>query len=220
MSPCRLNPASQTRQRGAVLLVALIFLILLTLLALTSSGSSLLQEKMVGATRNAQLAQFGAESALRAAEWRLWQASSNKDVFIRNCASSEQQGCRAYNRKDESGDFYAFRNDPSLSINGGCPSYAFTYGVDNSGNAVNDLTDAGLGNAKLAANPCYIIEYMGIARPPGGGGPQHESGATGAGNIAIGSQDVRLFRITARSIGGNDKVSRIVESTFGALGHE
>ena len=43
----------RARQRGAVLVVALIFLILLTLLAIGASSGSLLQQRMVAATRSA-----------------------------------------------------------------------------------------------------------------------------------------------------------------------
>ena len=43
----------RAHQRGAVLLVALIFLILLTLLAIGASSGSLLQQRMVAATQRA-----------------------------------------------------------------------------------------------------------------------------------------------------------------------
>ena len=59
MSPIR-------QQGGAVLFVALVFLILLTLLALTATGTSILQEKMTGNMRNAS-SLLGAEAARAAA---------------------------------------------------------------------------------------------------------------------------------------------------------
>ena len=61
-------PKSPKRARGAVLFVALIFLVLITLLALTATGTSILQEKMTGGMRNQQLGLMGAESALRGGE--------------------------------------------------------------------------------------------------------------------------------------------------------
>ena len=63
------------RQDGAVLFVALVFLILLTLLALTATGTSILQEKMTGNMRNRQLGLLGAESGARGGEQHLWQLS-------------------------------------------------------------------------------------------------------------------------------------------------
>src|SRR5690348_1630143 len=70
----RMQPRFPQRahQRGAVLVVALIFLILLTLLAIGASSGSLLQQRMVAATRSAQLANLSADTALRGAEWRIW----------------------------------------------------------------------------------------------------------------------------------------------------
>ncbi|MGB8634544.1 MAG: pilus assembly protein [Rhodanobacteraceae bacterium] len=210
-------------QRGAVLLVALIFLLLLTILALSSSGSSLLQEKMVGAVRNQQLAEFGAETALRGAEARLWTASETKDPFIRNCSGSGSikdvngnavlQACRAYDKKNPDASFSAFKHKSGLDLtSSSVTGNSFKYD--------KNLTASSLNTGKLAAEPRYIIEYLGIARPPGGGGPQVESGYSGPGTVGVGSQDVRMFRITARSVGGNDKASRVVQSTFGALGHD
>ena len=56
-------------QRGVVLVVALIFLLLLTILAISASGRSLLQERMAGGLRNAQLAEQSARD--RAARRRV-----------------------------------------------------------------------------------------------------------------------------------------------------
>ena len=205
------------RQRGAVLLVALIFLILLTLLALSSSGSSLLQEKMVGAVRNQQLAQFGAETALREAEARLWMASQTGDPLIRNCSGSGNlvggggavvlQACRAFDRPNPDPAFVQFKTAPKLDLDSGTvTNNSFQY-------TGKDLTAAAMGNARLAQQPRYIIEYLGIVSP--GGNPTEWGDPNKVGN-----QDVRMFRITARSVGANTKVSRVVQSTFGALGHD
>ncbi len=57
-----MKPASSfvpNRQHGAVLFVALVFLLLLTLLGVTASSTSVLQERMTGGMRNAQLAMHG-----------------------------------------------------------------------------------------------------------------------------------------------------------------
>ncbi len=81
------------RSRGVVLFVALVFLILLTLLALSSSTNSLLQEKMVGSTRNAQMANFGAESALREAEARIWDSGAESGSKIFACDTSGSGVC-------------------------------------------------------------------------------------------------------------------------------
>ena len=63
-------------QRGAVLILALIFLLLLTILALSTTSRSLLQERMAGAMRNAQQAEWSAENALRGVEWNIFNGNS------------------------------------------------------------------------------------------------------------------------------------------------
>lgn len=58
-------------QTGAVLIVSLLILVLLTLLGLTAIQASTVQERIVGNTRNLDVAFQAAEAALREAEDRL-----------------------------------------------------------------------------------------------------------------------------------------------------
>jgi type IV pilus assembly protein PilX len=60
--------APQRRQRGAILVIALLFLVLLTMLALTSMSGTTLEEKMAGQYRELNLAFQAAEAGLRDAE--------------------------------------------------------------------------------------------------------------------------------------------------------
>ncbi|MEO6967312.1 MAG: PilX N-terminal domain-containing pilus assembly protein [Rhodanobacteraceae bacterium] len=198
------QPARVTRQRGVVLLVALVFLIALTILALAVSGSSLLQEKMVGGFRNTQLATFGAESALRAAEARLWE-SSTSPAPMAACGTAGLFQCYSYNPLTPIANVENFRNSPGFVI-AGAVQYSTT-----------DLTTLGGSDAtaKLASNPYYIIEDLGIERPPGTP-PLHESGVTGPNGSGGKGFEKHLFRITARSQGGNANVVRVLESTFAA----
>lgn len=64
----RATASQHQRQRGAALVISLIFLMLLTMLAITAVNTSTLQEKMAGNIREAHLAHQNAESGLRAAE--------------------------------------------------------------------------------------------------------------------------------------------------------
>ncbi|PKM43217.1 MAG: pilus assembly protein PilX [Gammaproteobacteria bacterium HGW-Gammaproteobacteria-1] len=57
-----------TTQRGAVLIVALIFLLLLTLIGTAAMRTTTLQERMAGNTRDLNLSFQAAEAALRAGE--------------------------------------------------------------------------------------------------------------------------------------------------------
>ena len=76
----------QTRkhQSGAVLIIGLIMLLVLTLIGATSMGTSTLEEKMAGNTRDRTIAFQAAESALREAE-RIVQGSASTLTFDTGC---------------------------------------------------------------------------------------------------------------------------------------
>lgn len=199
----RTSPRFATRRvRGAVLFVALVFLILLTLIALAATGSSILQERMVGGMRSAQLAMGGAESALREAESRLWDASEANLPF-NVCGAEGLFNCYSFNAKKPIATVQTFRTSTSWVADG-----AQTYGT-------TDLTALGDDNesGNLSRNPAYLIEDLGIEQPPGAGsftqiGIDADESA-GAGNVTK-----HLYRITARSVGGSDQVMRMAETTF------
>ena len=60
------------RQRGAILIISLMFLVVLTMLALTTMGGITLEERMSGQYRDLNVAFQAAESALRDAERDIW----------------------------------------------------------------------------------------------------------------------------------------------------
>ena len=205
------------RQRGAVLLVALIFLVLLTLLAIGASTSSLLQEHMVAAVRNAQLAQLGGDAALRGAEWRIWSNATNLANGAFQCNSGDinpNTGCIKYDPANAEyapdGDVTKFLTS-SQWLNGIGLSYT---GADNS-TFTSDANGNMNSTAWLAQNPQYLIEDLGLERPPGAG-PQHESGATGFNSNSPGQVRLELYRITARATGGNSNAIRVLQTTFDA----
>ncbi|HEY7759424.1 MAG TPA: PilX N-terminal domain-containing pilus assembly protein [Burkholderiales bacterium] len=63
---------SSRRQRGAILIISLMFLVVLTMLALTTMGGITLEERMSGQYRDLNVAFQSAESALRDAERDVW----------------------------------------------------------------------------------------------------------------------------------------------------
>ncbi len=197
----RTHPIQTARHaRGAALMVALVFMLLLAILALGAMRTALLQEKMVGAVRNQQLASMGAESALREAEFRLWSASMRGQPVI--CGRQGLGGCYSHVAGQPNPIVRGF-----VDARGWTTAGATTY-------RTLDLAAAAQDTARLAANPVALVEDLGVETPPGLG-PAHESGASGA-NAGPRSTDKHLYRITARSTGGNANSIRTVQTTFAA----
>ena len=208
----------RARERGAILFVALVFLILLTLLAIGASSGSLLQQRMVAATRSAQLATMSGDTALRGAEWKLWSTASTAGTVF-ECsgdAINATTGCVKYDPQSPlyaaNGDITTFRtgNNAWLSLTG-----PITYKGPAGAGFTSGSGSINSGSPSVAKNPQYIVEDMGLVKPPGAG-PQHESGVTGPNNGGAGQINIHIYRITARATGGNQNTVRVVQSTFDA----
>ncbi len=198
------------RQRGAVLFVALVFLLLVTLLALTAMGTSILQEKMTGGMRNRQLAEMGAESALRGTEAWLWtlnftnapDAASGEVIGqpLPPCIATSAHTC--VQRPERNGglkaDVQSFRTSRTwVQAPRSAPRYRHT---------LTGLTgDAE--TASLATQPEVMLEDMGRNVPPGYG---NQDGAIDPENLTA----MRFYRITTRSQGGSAATSSVTESVF------
>ncbi len=190
---------SRRHQNGAVLFVAMIFLILITLLALTATGTSILQEKMTGGMRNRQLGLMGAESALRGGEAFFTTANYSGSNPLPACAPGATSVC-AYRPQNGIIDssVQGFRTAQSwVAAPGGSPVYAHTL-TGLSGDAAT---------ASLSEEPRLVIEDLGADVPPGAGKQ--------TGIIDPESQKSAWFyRVTARSQGGNAAVVRVAESVY------
>lgn len=198
--------SAAARQRGVVLVIALIFLLLLTILAISASGRSLLQQRMAGGLLNAQRAEMSAQTALRGAEWRLWSAAANVGTGL-GCNTSLFPGC--YDSRPPAppvADVVNFRTQPGW-VTAGSVEYLGLAG---------DVDFRTTEHGKLAENPRYIVEDLGPVVPPGTGTPK-ESGSTGSGSGVAGQPSFEMYRITARATGGDPNTVRVLESTFDAL---
>lgn len=197
------------RQRGAVLFVALVFLLLVTLLALTAMGTSILQEKMTGGMRNRQLAEMGAESALRGGEAWLWTLNFSNvpdpdtgaviGQPLPPCIASSEFTCV---RRPSKGALdtvaQAFRTSRTwLPSPHGAPKYR---------HALSGLSGESE-TASLAIEPVIMVEDLGRNVPPGYG---NQSGAIDPENLTA----MRFYRITARSQGGSAATLSVAESVF------
>lgn len=207
--PVWLANGIRARQHGVIMVVALVFLMLLTILAISASGNSLLQERMSGGLRNAQQAQMSAETALRAAEWKLWKSAVGVDPPL-HCGTSVPGDCYALDPATPIGVVDKFRSDTLWTASG-----ATVYrGADGTHDYTTDA------NGRLANNPLYLIEDLGMERSPGIVGGLHESGATGSGGRGYRGPGQHLYRITARASGGNANTIRLLEATFSARSNE
>ncbi|OOG64898.1 hypothetical protein B0E46_05765 [Rhodanobacter sp. B04] len=200
---------SPRTQRGAVMVVALIFLLLLTILAISASGRSLLQERMAGGLRNAQQAEMSAQTALRGAEWKLWTATSNIGAHL-SCGTGIFTDCYIYNPASPITNVTNFRTSQGW-VTAGATTYK-GYGGSTDYTAIAAAGQTG----NLSKNPLYMIEDLGVELPPGVSGSLHESGATGSGGSGYTSTTRHIYRITARGAGANDNTVRVLESTFAA----
>jgi type IV pilus assembly protein PilX len=203
---------SARRQQGAVLFVALVFLLLLTLLGLTASSTSILQERMTGGMRNAQLATMGTESALRGGEVDLWTAAARSSyasggLALPPCGQTGVQPC-VYQRTNGIADqrTIKFRASKQWLPSSGDGAVAYT-GV------VSGLSGAEA-TASLATQPRYLIEDLGLDTAANGQG--NMGGAILSAPGAEGTPKVHLYRVTARSQGGTSTLMRASESVFGA----
>jgi type IV pilus assembly protein PilX len=202
---CVMANGGPRSQRGVVLVVALIFLLLITLLALSASGTSLLQEKLVGGLRNSQLADWSAESALRGAEWRLWLASSDPSTRMQ-CGTGTLNDCYVYNAATPNQTAVDFRAKTGWFTTGG---------TEYTPEGVDYTTKSADQSFGLAHNPYYLIEDLG-REVPQGAGLQHESGSTGGTGTGYTSTNRHVYRITARGVGNNENAVRVLETTFAA----
>jgi type IV pilus assembly protein PilX len=207
--------ASRRAQRGAVLVVALIFLLLLTMLAIGASGHSLLQERMAGGLRNAQQAEMAAETALRGAEWRLWKAGGNGSV---QCGTTVITDCYLYDPVNPVEAVTRFRAMGGWVTDGATEYKGAGGGYDYTTLSGSSLSADERKVAVLAKNPHYIIEDLGPELPPGAGS-QHESGVTSSVSTGPSNTGRHIYRITARATGGNPNTVRVLEGTFAAKGN-
>lgn len=215
------NHSGMSRQRGAVLFVALVFLILLTLLGLAASSNSVLQERMTGGVRNRQLAMFGSESAARWGESRIWSAPrlanlSDGGMVFPSCLGTgvsqpcvwDQAGVAVH--KTARASVKTFRTQRGWQTGGSMP-----YTPPLSG-----LTGT-LETASIATQPVLMFEELGLDS----GGRDGKGRMSGSNEQEQGGSTRplrRLYRITARSQGGSGqsaiRVTEIVYSAYSTAG--
>lgn len=159
-------------QRGAVLVISLLFLTILTILGVASMRGTVLQERMAFNTREQNLALQAAEAALRDAElWLLAHKGGGKPPEVHDSCSSNCYAIPAWTAT-------APAANPAGHTYNWWARYGRQHGQDTLGNDNNDL-DSSL----HARQPWYLVQALdatGLANSmPASLAQGHQYGAAG-----------------------------------------
>jgi type IV pilus assembly protein PilX len=172
------------RQKGFVLIMALVFLALLTIIGVTAMSTTSLEEKMAGNMKDRNLAFQAAETALLAAE-RWYEIQTTKPVF-----------------PDTANGLYVTDSTSAVSnwdaVNWSTSIVTFPC-------TPTTTSSCGSGVAKINTQPKYIIEDLGEL-PEEKGSIVSPTDYKGKGST--------IARITARGTGGTDAAVSMVQSTY------
>ncbi len=185
-----------SRQRGAVMVIALLILLVLTVLGVAGMSSTSLEERMAGNSRDREIAFQAAETALREGE-----------AYVQS-ANFANLPTDAYNP--------VAGNDFSATCTGGfadglcAPSSAGTDDVWknaalNVWSTNNRHRTATTALTYVQSAPLYIIEYI---------GPQVTAPETAVTCAANPSPCPQMFRITARAVGGTTNARVMLQSVY------
>ena len=208
--------ADVSRQRGAVLFVALIFLVLMTMIAVVASNSAIMQERMTGGMRNSQLAQMGADSAVRGMEFQVWSATSRLVNLVCDSDGGTDPNFPCYQRAAPT----SVTND-DLTLDDRVRVFRFAKGDvpvtgDGATDAPIDFAATTIPeSARLSQRPRVLLENLGrFASVTGDGENVHSGEKPPSAASGGGMQDFYGYRITARSTGGTNATVRLAESVF------
>lgn len=172
------------RQKGFVLIMALVFLALLTIIGVTAMNTTSLEEKMAGNMKDRNLAFQAAETALLAAE-RWYEVQTTKPVF-----------------PDTANGLYVTDSTTAVS---NWDAISWTTNVVTFPCTPTLTTSCGSGVGKVNTQPKYIIEDLGEL-PEEKGSIVSPTDYKGKGST--------IARITARGTGGTDAAVSMVQSTY------
>jgi type IV pilus assembly protein PilX len=136
------KPLAAFSQRGAALITALLLLVVMTILALSVMQMSRVQERMVGNTRDINVAFEAAEAAVRNGEAQVHLQTSAIDC-------SPSSSCKSW-------------------VQGSAPDLANQSAAWWKANATAFADPGGQGMGTVKVNPQYVIEHMGFVRTDGG----------------------------------------------------
>lgn len=192
---------AQKNEGGFVLATALIFLVALTILGVSALGINSLEEKMLGFSRDRQLAFQAADAALRDAERYLMSSDfpGGATNFVADCTGSNGKGL--YQIRTAGKPIWA-----ELENGATCKDDAWA-GLSSAVNAASGLSFkygalSGVGSFKLdssrvvASQPRFIIEVISISSTSGTG--------SAGGSLVVGrgpASPMYVYRVSAVGFG-------------------
>lgn len=189
------------RQRGAVLIIALVMLLILTLIGIAGLRDTQLQERMAGGAQDRELALQAAEAALRAAE---------ADIAS-GAAAAGDSGTTAQYKNYEASETPNDNVADLQRTNGGTPVTEAAYWrdvYDWTGNSGNNSFILASSLSGLASQPLYVIERL----------PYNYSAVAGSWNVTnattTGTPKITDYIITARGVGSTPDAVVILQSQY------
>ena len=182
LSKNRIGMHARNKQRGVVLMIALVFLVIITMLALTALRTNIIEERLAGNSRDWTLAFQAAETALRDGEKDI--QSGTRFIGEAGFNSSCTNGLCTV-QIDGSSIWKDFVNSGNTGwMNGASAGPSIGYGT------YTNPTPATV--ATVAKQPRYIIEVI------------TEKGSSLSGPGAYGKQGNQyVYRVTARGFGAS-----------------
>lgn len=180
------NTLRRSRQKGVVLIVALILLLVLTLIGVTAARMQTVQERMARNDDNHQLAIQAAEAVLRSAEGQL-----------------ESQVYGPANFAANNPGLYILQSELQSTVNG---SIADSIDWTNPGTQTITYAGPALSNVPSSPKPAqYLIESL----PPGRVPPGSQLYSAEYGQAP---PPVVVYRITAHAVGGDQTSAATLQS--------
>jgi type IV pilus assembly protein PilX len=187
-----LNTSRRSRQKGVVLIAALILLLILTLIGVTAARMQTVEERMAQNDDNHQLAIQAAEAALRSAEGQLESGVYGPANFAANTPG-----------------LYILQSELQAASSSSTPgSVSIADSIAWTGPGTQTITYAGpaLSNAPAAPQPAqFLIESL----PPGRVLPGSQLYSAEYGQQ---QQSVAVYRITAHAVGGDRTSAATLQS--------
>ena len=191
-------------QRGAILMISLIFLVILTLIGISAMSTTTFEEKMAGSSRDWNLAFAAAEAAVRDAEYDITskylpnQAAAVRPGGVSGLSGFGDQTDAENNTCSTSGS--AFK-EGLCRRNAGQPTTVATF-------ASNDTFSVSYGTYTGAVAASYLIK--GVAQQPRYIITGFKTATTGS-SVAT---PVIFYEITARGFGSNPNTQVTLREVF------